>query len=100
MSSFTLTQKAKFDLKLIASHTQKEWGVSQRNIYIKQFDDTFQTLADNPNIGVSCDFIKANYQKFPCSNHMIYYYSIDEKQIVIVRILHQRMDAESKFQNT
>jgi toxin ParE1/3/4 len=46
MAIFTLTNKAKADLKSIAIYTQKKWGRQQRAIYLKQFDDSFHLLAD------------------------------------------------------
>ncbi len=100
IGSFTLTQKAKDDLKSIAAYTQKKWGKEQRRIYTKQFDDVFHTLADNPDIGTSCNYIKKGYSKFPNSSHIIFYRTLKTKQIQIVRILHKRMDARSKFTET
>lgn len=95
--SFTLTRKAKEDLKSIAAYTQKKWGRDQRRIYAKQFDDVFHMLADNPDIGTSCDYIKKRYSKFPNASHIIFYRTLKTKQIEIVRILHKRMDAHSRF---
>ncbi len=100
IGSFTLTQKAKEDLKSIAAYTQKEWGKEQRRIYAKQFDGVFHMLADNPDIGTSCNYIKKGYSKFPNSSHIIFYRTLKTKQIQIVRILHKRMDARSKFTET
>nr|WP_305910124.1 type II toxin-antitoxin system RelE/ParE family toxin [Methylomarinum sp. Ch1-1]MDP4519142.1 type II toxin-antitoxin system RelE/ParE family toxin [Methylomarinum sp. Ch1-1] len=87
-----LTRKAKSDLRSIALHSEKKWGREQRYTYIKQFDDTFQLLANKPSIGQSCDYIKKGYRKFPNSSHLIFYRCISNAQIEIVRILHKRMD--------
>jgi plasmid stabilization system protein ParE len=38
MSSFSLTNAARADLKSIAVYTQKTWGLSQRRNYIKDLD--------------------------------------------------------------
>ena len=92
MNSFTLTRKAKSDLRSIAIHTEKKWGREQRYTYIKQFDEAFQLLANKPSIGQSCDYIKKGYRKFPNASHLIFYRSISNTQIEVVRILHKRMD--------
>jgi len=97
MSSFTLTRKAKADLKSIAIHSEEKWGKEQRYIYIKQFDDTFRLLADTPEIGHKCDYIKPGYRKFPNSSHVIFFRQISETEIQIVRILHKRMDVKSNL---
>ena len=97
MSTFSLTQRAKADLKSIAKFTEKRWGRDQRCIYIKQFDDTFHVLSDAPEIGNNCDYIKENYQKFPLCNHIIFYRVTSQKNIQIIRILHKNMDVISRL---
>ena len=99
MSSFTLTRRAKADLMSIARFTEKLWGRTQRNIYIKQFNDTFHMLSDAPEIGKDCSYIKSNYQKFPQGSHIIYYRVISQRSLQIIRILHKNMDVNSKFGN-
>jgi toxin ParE1/3/4 len=94
MSKFTLTDKAKDDLKKIARFTQKRWGKEQRNIYLKSLDSCFHQLGDNPAMGRACDEIKPGYYKFPTGSHVVYYRSKTEKQIEIVRVLHESMDVE------
>jgi len=94
MSKFTLTDKAKDDLKKIARFTQKRWGKEQRNIYLKSLDNCFHQLGDNPAMGRDCDEIKPGYYKFPTGSHVVYYRSKTEKQIEIVRVLHESMDVE------
>jgi toxin ParE1/3/4 len=98
MGKFSLTHKAKADLKSIAAYTQRKWGRKQRLVYIKQFDDTFRMLANTPDTGHKCDFIQAGYLKFPCISHIIFYRLISNTEIQIVRILHKRMDVKSKLE--
>ena len=97
MNTFSLTQRAKSDLKSIAKFTEKRWGRKQRYIYIKQFDDTFHVLSDTPEIGINCDYIKENYQKFPQGSHVIFYRVASPKSIQTIRVLHKNMDVLSKF---
>lgn len=95
MISFELTKKAKDDLRNIAQYSEKKWGKTKRNHYIKQFDDCFHQLADNPTIGISVDYIHKGYFKFPQSSHMIFYILETDETIKIIRILHNRMDVKS-----
>nr|WP_194362643.1 type II toxin-antitoxin system RelE/ParE family toxin [Neptunicella marina] len=80
------------DLKEIARFTQHEWGREQRNNYLKQFDTSFNLLAQNPELGKVCDDIRQNYRKFPQGSHVIFYKVTSEQHILIVRILHKSMD--------
>ncbi len=97
MNTFLLSAKAKSDLIKIAKYTQLTWGTTQRNDYLKALDDTFKLLADEPKLGVGCDYIKESYNKYPKTSHVIYYKEHGVNQILIVRILHKSMDVESAF---
>lgn len=98
MNTFTLTRRAKSDLKAIAKFTEKRWGRAQRNIYIKQFDATFHRLSDTPKVGKSCDFIMKNYLKSPQGSHIIFYKAASDVTVEIIRILHKNMDVTSGFE--
>ena len=93
MLKFELSGKAKTDLIKIAKYTQLTWGTEQRNEYLKLLDNTFAQLADEPMLGVNCDYIREGYRKRPQGSHVIYYKEYKTSQILIVRILHKSMDA-------
>jgi toxin ParE1/3/4 len=95
MNKFLLSSKAKTDLIKIAKYTQLTWGVPQRNDYLKVLDSTFQLLANEPELGINCDFIREGYSKYPQASHVIYYKQYKNNQIFIVRILHKSMDVTS-----
>ena len=97
MPKFTLTGKAKSDLKDIARFTQKRWGREQRNKYLASLDDSFRRLAENPSIGKDCSEVKEGYHKFPTGSHVIYYHCPEKSQLQIVRVLHESMDVERQF---
>jgi len=91
MPIFKLSKKAKTDLKSIALYTEREWGRTQRNTYLKQFDECFYKLAENNDIGIACDNIKDNFRQFPIGSHVIFYKKNLKGVIEIIRILHKRM---------
>lgn len=99
MRAFNLTRKAKADLKSIATYTQRKWGKEQRKIYARQFDDVFHMLSETPAAGNKCDFIRLGYRKFPVSSHIVFYHSVSQSEIEVVRILHKRMDAKIQLEN-
>jgi toxin ParE1/3/4 len=79
-------------LRSIAIFTEQRWGKTQRNLYIKQLDETFSLLAQNSETGLSCDYIHEGYRKFPQGSHIIFYKHVSSTNILIVRILHKSMD--------
>ncbi len=90
--TFHLTTKAKSDLFEIALYTQEIWGARQRNIYLKQIDDTFHLVSKTPNKGRACDHIKQGYFKIAVGKHVVFYRKFNKTEIQIVRILHVSMD--------
>ncbi|WP_435236707.1 type II toxin-antitoxin system RelE/ParE family toxin [Psychromonas sp. PT13] len=92
MNKFALSVKAKSDLIKRAKYTQITWGQAQRNSYLKILDRSFQLLADDPEIGINCDYIREGYRKYPQANDVIYYKAQKENTILIVRILHKSVD--------
>lgn len=93
MSSLLITRAARLDLKKIAAHTQRTWGVTQRRLYLKGLDTIFRLLADNPGAGTTCDYIAAGLRKHPHEQHVVFYECQDDT-IVVVRVLHKSMDVE------
>ncbi len=97
MQPFQLSKEAKDDLRSIALFTENRWGRPQRNLYIKQLDDAFFMLAQNPALGISCDYIRDGYKKFPQRSHLIFYKYGSATSILVVRILHKSMDCDSQL---
>jgi len=97
MSSYKVTRKAQADLIAIGLFTAKEWGIAQRNDYLKQMDNCFSLLAEDPELGIACDFITKGYRKFPQGSHLIFYKCDLDGMIEIIRVLHKAMDIETKF---
>lgn len=81
---------AKEDLKNIWRHTYKQWGVRQADKYLNELDHGIGRLIDNPKIGVSCPYA-VEYRQYSINHHIIFY-RITETEIVIVRVLHERME--------
>lgn len=97
MSTFTLTNRAFSDLKDIGRYTLQQWGREQRNLYLKMLDATFRQLAANPHKGKDCSDIRNGYRKFNAGSHVIFYRQMSGDTIEIVRVLHGRMDCETRL---
>ncbi len=94
MPSYRVTRKAQADLIAIGWFTAKEWGIPQRNTYLKQLDRCFSQLSESPKLGVACDFIALGYRKFPQGSHIIFYKQDQKDLIEIIRVLYESMDIE------
>lgn len=97
MPPFTIKAAARADLKGIAKSTEQTWGREQRNNYLTELDQTFHRLAENTELGKTCDYIRSGYRVFPAGSHLIFYKLGAGKSVEIIRVLHKRMDVSSRF---
>ena len=96
MTAFRLSAKSIEDLKSIARFTLKSWGREQRNIYLSKLDESFHLLADQPHLGNTRDDIRKGYRVYQVGRHLIFYRQ-KYTGIEIIRILHDRMDVETRL---
>lgn len=92
---FRVSAAARQDMLGIGRFTEHQWGKSKRNDYLAQLDRAFDLISENPLIGSVCDEIIQGYRKYSQGSHMIYYRVTD--RVEIIRILHERMDPDSRL---
>jgi len=96
MSGYKITPRAQEDLKNIGRYTENNWGKSQRNTYLKNLNNRFIWLAENPQLGRHRNDIADGYYSFPEGQHVVFYL-IDKRAIHIIGIPHKDMDIISYF---
>jgi toxin ParE1/3/4 len=89
-----LTNQAVSDLVDISAYTFEAWGAHQQTIYLQTLETAFDRLAELPNIGSRADYIRNGYLKYLAGKHLIFYRFLSDKDIEVVRILHQSMDVD------
>ena len=96
MPRFRIKATARADLKGIANYTEQTWSREQRNSYLTELDHVFHRLAENPELGKACDFIRSGYRVFPVGGHLVFYKIGSGTVVEIIRVLHKRMDVSSR----
>ena len=98
MPKFKVSKPAQSDMKDIAWFSLERWGVSQARRYAQGLKDTFQLLAETPEMGRSCDAISSGLRRHEQGKHVVFY-RMKPGGIRIVRVLHQQMiPANSHFE--
>ena len=96
MAEYRLTPRAERDLEDIWRYTAEQWSVDQAEKYVDGLIDAMEVLAANPSHGRSAARIRPGYRRQNGGAHVIFFKPSDNG-ILVVRILHQRMDFESHF---
>jgi toxin ParE1/3/4 len=96
VSAFRLTPAAQTDLSLIWDFTEDHWGADQASTYLAEIRIAIERIADRPDRGRACDEIREGYRRYAIGSHLIFYKE-SGAGIVVVRVLHQRMDPSRHF---
>jgi toxin ParE1/3/4 len=96
MSSYELSRAAVADLLEIAHYTHKTWGPIQAQRYRDELDLALQRLALAPERGRNREEIAPGMRSSPVAAHIAFYVQ-HRRKIIILRILHPRMDVDEVF---
>lgn len=93
-----ISREAASDLESIWLYTRENWSVDQADKYHRQLIEVVDRLAENPYLGKDIGYMYEGYYRINAQAHIIFY-KIDEpgKNVMIVRILHEKMDIESRL---
>jgi len=95
---FKISEEAAFDLEKIWFYTFENWSIKQADRYLNIILDGIEYLAKNPKAGQDYSKIRKGYFRFRVRSHFIFYrINSTEKIIEIIRVLHQRMDIDSRL---
>ena len=92
MNAYRLTPRARYDVREIWAYTVSAWGRRAADRYNRELTKTFEAIAKDPIHGASVEDMDCRKQVFP--SHVIFY-GADRDEIIVVRVLHQQMDAPS-----
>jgi len=96
MAEYRLSGKAAFDLGEIADYTVERFGIDQARRYRDGLKTCFDQLAENPRMGRRTEHLARGLRRFEHQSHIVFYRS-EADGLLIVRILHSRMDVARFF---
>lgn len=79
------------DLEAIAEYTIERFGIEQARVYRDELRTCFEGLAGNPKLGRRAEQFGPGLRRFEHRSHIIFYQPGDAG-VLIVRVLHYRMD--------
>jgi len=77
-------------MRAIARYTLDKWCEDQAIRYVQGLQASFQTLAQNPEMGRACNATSPGLRRHEQGKHVVYY-RLKPEGIRIVRVLHQQM---------
>tara|TARA_B100000497_G_C7571757_1_gene344511 strand:+ start:247 stop:543 length:297 start_codon:yes stop_codon:yes gene_type:complete len=98
MLKLKLLPEAVKDLEQIFEYTFETWGIAQAYKYQDELFAGFTNIKKNPEIGSAYIHTKRGYRKHKINRHLIFY-RFDSDICYVIRILHERMDLQTKLRN-
>lgn len=96
--TYQLTKKADADLEGIYLYTIEKFGLAQAETYHAKLKQAFQTIADNPKLGLDVSASFPDCRRHISGSHVVYYREGDVS-VVVMRILHQARDPIRAFED-
>lgn len=88
-----LRPEAERDIAGIADYTVKQWGRRQARKYVADLRNAIQDLAINGTRHPLEDALHSGLRRTRSGRHLVFYL-IDANTVDVVRVLHERMDAQ------
>lgn len=98
MAKVILRQEAIDDLNDIWGYTFEKWFENQADKYYATIKLACNGIGQNPEIGRKYNGISKNLLGLKSGKHIIFYKSLSEDKIEVIRILHERMDLKNRFE--
>lgn len=93
---YTYSVRAEKDVKDIYLNTAKKYGIIQADKYDSGLQQSLQLIADNPDMGRQCEYIRKGYHRHEYGRHIIFYRK-RKNDIFVIRILYDRMNIIEQF---
>jgi toxin ParE1/3/4 len=98
MPKYFLSNKAVDDLSKIWDYTYEVWSEKQADKYYYELLEDCQEISKNHSIGRNYIDIDIEIYGYKSGQHIIFYRTLNETDIEIVRLLHSRMDLKNRLE--
>ncbi len=93
-----VSRAAADDLEGIWLYTVEHWSVEQADRYLGLILDAFDLILHDPKAGKDHKNVREGYLAMKAGSHLVFYKRNEaERTIEIIRVLHGRMDPESRL---
>ena len=96
--NYKISVKAAEDIENIWLYTLQNWSLEQADRYVNLIFAEIKYLAQNHLSGKEINNIRKNYRCSKVKSHFVFYRTNEkQKEIEVIRILHQQMDIENRL---
>ena len=97
MSEYVISEKAIEDINNIWIYTAENWSVAQADRYYNLIYDEIEYIVNNFDMARDFGKIRKSYKCSKVKSHLNFFKKDKTNEIEVVRVLHERMDIESRL---
>jgi toxin ParE1/3/4 len=97
MSKYIISEKALEDINKIWIYTAENWSIEQADRYYDLILDEIEYVAQKFEMARDFGSIRKSYRYSKIKSHLIFFKIDKNKEIEVVRVLHERMDIENRL---
>ena len=97
MLEYVISEKAIEDINNIWIYTAENWSVAQADRYYNLIYDEIEYIVNNFDMARDFGKIRKSYKCSKVKSHLIFFKKNKTNEIEVVRVLHERMDIESRL---
>ena len=97
MSQYVISEKAVEDINNIWIYTAENWSVAQADRYYNLIYDEIEYIVNNFDMARDFGEIRKSYKCSKVKSHLIFFKKDKMNEIEVVRVLHEKMDVESRL---
>lgn len=98
MASFKLTKRSVNDLAAIWNYTFDQWSEEQADNYYEAIINHCKQISDHPEFGKNYHGVTKSLFGSKINKHIVFYRIMNNKEIEVARILHERMDLKRRLE--
>lgn len=87
---------AKRDFAIIGTRSERNWGKARTRAYLLEVERKIQAIVENPMLGHDAGLPRPGLRRISAGRDVIFY-TFDEREVQIVRILHDRMNFDERL---
>lgn len=97
MAEYIISEKALEDLNGLWIYTAENWSIEQANRYYDLIVDEIEFIAENFETTKDYGSVRKDYRYSKVKSHLVFCKIFENKQMEVVRILHERMDIKNRI---
>ncbi|MEZ6197392.1 MAG: type II toxin-antitoxin system RelE/ParE family toxin [Planctomycetota bacterium] len=99
MPDVVLEEQAEIDLLEIGRYTARNWDLEQAERYLRRLQELFEEIAKGQALEKPVFEHRSDLKYSRCQRHVVFFAREDDGRVLIVAILHERMDLVDRLRD-